>query len=216
MPLRVGLGTEPTSACSVQVFIDPETLNTISPFEYCANLASDAGLRQESTPAAQDQTHDGALTAGGCTPDGQDRRVWSLWMGGRSHVHSDERNLRERSMQDMQQCYAHISTINSIGMVAGGSHYTDLAIEVVRARTKRDNAKLKSRKRDPVNVCPRGCVPGYKDTLAPICLVSKCMLHCSKFNFLLASGRLRRRFSTYASKVRLIRRRRSRLCKPRF
>jgi len=113
-----------------QVFIDPETLNTISPFEYCANIASDANARQV---AAHQMGKTGESGACG-------------WEAG-------------------VMC----TVMNAI-FDRGGSHYTDLAIEVTRARTKRDNAKLKSRKRDPVNVCPRGCVPGYKDTLAPICL----------------------------------------------
>ena len=102
--------------CFVQVFIDPETLDTISPFEYCANLASDAGDRQEShtLPRKRNQTPDGALNAGGFTPTGQDRGGWGCWLGGRDHVRSDECNLRKRSVQATYAAIVmHISQVKS-------------------------------------------------------------------------------------------------------
>ena len=73
-------------------------------------------------------------------------------------------------------------------MVSGGSLYTNLDIQVQRDRIKRDDQKLKTRARDPVNVCPRGFIPGYKDLHAPIkvqdFLVRKSLNACfSMFNF---------------------------------
>merc|ERR1712086_511425 len=56
-------------------------------------------------------------------------------------------------------------------MIQDGSFFSEDPKLVVRAKLKKDNEKLKTHEREPVNPMPRGYVPGYKNLHAEFVMV---------------------------------------------